>query len=197
MRGMLNRISLVQLPQRRFSGAPAPEAEGDPKPDEKQDAAPLTYDVWYAALSDDQKRLVDGNTASLKSALKTERTDRQKVERDLRDAAAKLEKGSEAEKSLTEAADAAARANQRADFYEEASKPEHRVANAKALYTLATANGHIDEKGRIDWTTLKADYPQLFTQEAPKPKAAGNAGSGTSKEIKSKTDMNSFIRGGG
>ena len=143
--------------------------------------APLSYDAWLEQQPDEIKSLLDTHTRGLKSALASEREARNRLEKDLRDAAKKAEKGSEMEQQLTRLADQAAEADRRAAFYEDA----HRlgVTNLKLAYLVAT-------QGRVNWQALKESYPELFT--GPRP-PVGNAGAGT-KEPPKPGGMNEFIR---
>ena len=152
--------------------------------------APLTFEDWLGQQGDDIKALLEGHTKGLKSALETERAQRSKFERELRDAAKKLEKDSDARKSLEEQADRLQVLEKQAGFYDAAHAAG--VTNLRLAYLAAQDAGLVNERGTCDFARLKADFPQLFGAE-PGKGAPGNAGAGTQSPPQ-KADMNTFIR---
>lgn len=170
--------------QQAPSGETPPEAANENEPQ-----TPLSYDAWLEQQPDEVKALLDNHTKGLKSALTSEREARSRLEKDLRDAAKKAEKGSETEQQLTRLADEAAEADRRATFYEDA----HRlgVTNLKLAYLVAVQDEMFDRQGRVNWQALKESYPELFGGAHKPP--AGNAGAGTQTPPKS-GGMNEFIR---
>jgi len=150
-----------------------------------------TWEAFLEAQSDEVKALADSHIKGLRSALSSERDQRKDLASQLQDAAKKLDKGSEAQKALEEVAGKLDAANQRADFYAEAGKPEIGCSNAKLAYIAAQEVGAFDSRGNVNWDTLKKDFPELFKQ---KPVAKGNAGNGAGQTGGGKTGMNEFIR---
>ena len=168
-------------------GTPNPDPQGNgeggtPKPE-------LTFDAWYGGLDARQKGVLDGHVNGLKSALTTERQNRADLGKQIKDLAAKAEKGSELERQLGDASAKLETAERRATFVEDAIKPEIGCANVKAAYALAVAEGLFDAKGRVDWQTLKQMAPELFRRPGP-GSADGGAGVNTGPRL----DMNAIIR---
>lgn len=147
-----------------------------------------TYDQFYDGLDDETKRLIDDNTSGLKKALDSERSQRKDFEKEIGDLKKTVEKGSEAEKKLTQIEERLANETLRADFYEGGQK--NGVKNLKLAFTVAQQDELIDNRGRVNWEQLKKDYPELFGTQA---KGGGDAGSG-GKEPPASGGMNDFIR---
>jgi hypothetical protein len=146
----------------------------------------VTYDAWLASQPDDVKSMVDGHIGGLKSALQGERERSKTLEKNLRDAASKAEKGSENETRLTELANQAGEATRKAAFYEGAVTAG--VANLKLAYLAAVNDDLFKKDGSVDFETMKKTYPELFGA-----KATNNAGSG-GDQVSSKPSMDDFIR---
>lgn len=155
-------------------GTPAPE---------------LTFDAWYGALDDKAKGLFDNHVTGLKAALNTERDNRAALSKQIKDLAAKAEKGSELEKQLSEASQKLEQAERRAEFMADALRPEIGCSNAKAAYALAVADDLFDRHGRPDWNTLKSLAPELFRKPG-----LGSADGGAGAQQAPKMDMNALIR---
>ncbi len=172
-------------------GGSGPGGQGQGAGDQgNQDGQGQTFENWLAGQPDQVKTLLDGHVKGLKSALESERDARKGLEKQLRDLAAKVEKGSEAEKSLTGMADRVAEGDRRVDFYEEAHAAG--VTNLKLAYTVAVQDEMFDRKGRVNFEEMKKQYPELF---GGRPAAAkGNAGAGTQGGQGTKGGMNEFIR---
>ena len=173
--------------------SPDEDGAGSEKPAEKPEGDQgevLEWDTWHEALPEDAQELVAGHVSGLKTALKSERDARNTAEKDLRDVAGELEKGSEAQKKVLKLADDVAAGNVKTDFYEEAH--EAGVSNLKLAFVVAKEDGLFDKRGNANFTKLKESYPELFTR---KKVADGNAGEGTgSGPPKGKIDMNALIR---
>ncbi len=154
------------------------------------DAVPLVYDAWFAGQSKEIQDLISGNEKGLKSALQTERDTRSTLEKELRDAASKLGKGSEAETKLLATADQLAETTRRADFYEAGVAAG--VNNLKLAYLAAKSDDLFDKRGQPDFAALKKGYPELFGV----PLKLNGAGDGTNQNLPTgKGGMNAFIRG--
>ena len=150
----------------------------------------ITFDAWIGTQPDQIKGLVTEHEKGLKSALDSERTSRQDLEGQLREAAKKLAKEPELQKSLTEMADKLAETDRRADFYDAAHAAG--VTNLKLAYVVAVQDELFDKKGNVNFETLKTKYPELFAGRAQPPK--GNAGAGTGGDGRPAVGMNEAIR---
>jgi len=174
--------------------SPDDDGAGSEKPDEKpkgdQESAALEWDTWHGALPENAQKLVAEHESGLKTALATERDSRKDAEKDLRDAAAEMEKGSDAQKKVLKLADDVAAGNLKADFYDDAHKAG--VSNLSLAYLAAKENDLFDKRGNVDFTKMKESYPELFGK---KTAPDGNAGEGTGGGLpKKKQDMNAAIR---
>lgn len=161
---------------------------GDQQPTNENDA-PLTYDAWLGQQTEDVKTLVEGNITGLKSALQSERQQRDELARQLRDAA-KGSQGATKEALDKLSADLEA-ANTRAEFFAEATKSEIGCSNPRLAWIAAQEAGALDNRGRVNWDALKQQYPELFQTRKP---PAGNAGAGTGNQPPAGKSMNDFIR---
>jgi len=163
---------------------PADGQQGD------QDSGVLEWDTFHKALPEEAQKLIETHTSGLNTALKTERDSRKDLEKDLKDAAGKLEKDSDAQKEVLKLADKVAAETEKSDFYEEAH--EEGVSNLKLAYVVAKQDELISKRGKIDFKTLKESYPELFGK---KKVPDGGAGEGTgSRRPGEKVDMNKLIR---
>ncbi len=156
---------------------------------------PKTWEEYVASLPEDQRRVVtslyEAQNSALLKTVKATRQERDTFADQLRDAAKKLEKGSEAQTQLLEHVAALDEANRRADFYEAA--PSQECKNPKAAYAIAKAsNLFVKATGLPDWKAIKEEAPELFGP-ATKPKGKGAAGSGTEDKPRG-TTINQFIR---
>jgi len=80
-------------------------------------------------------------------------------------------------------------AERRANFMEDALRPEIGCKNPRTAYALATAEDLFSKNGSPDWAAIKQVAPELFIGGGAK----GNAGAGTGKQITA-DDMNARIR---
>ena len=151
---------------------------------------PPSFDSWLAGQDDTVKGLISGHTAGLKSALESERETRKGQEKQLRDLAAKAEKGSEAQAQLTALADKLAANDKRVTAYETLSAAG--CSNLKLAWLAATEAGLVDGQGNISIEKLRTQYPELFKATGAPPK--GNAGTGAGQTGASGKSMNDFIR---
>jgi hypothetical protein len=170
-------------PQDNGPGKPPPSSEGTPPA--------ATWEEFLQGQGDDVKKLFDGHVQGLKSALDTERTQRKDLTKQLREATAQLEKGSEARQSLEALTGQLEAAQARAEFYEEATRPEIGCGNPRLAFLAAQESGAIDSRGRIAWDALHQQFPELFKKSAA---PAGNAGAGTGGPAPASRNMNTFIR---
>ena len=149
----------------------------------------LVFDNWLDEQPDPVKKMLDGHTKGLKSALDSERESRKTLEKQLREMATKAEKGSDAETKLTQLADQISEADQKADFYEAAHAVG--VTNLKLAYMVAVQDELFDRKGRVNFSSMKESYPELF---GGKKLPDGSAGDGRDDGTPGAKNMNDFIR---
>lgn len=163
-------------------------ADGDGQGEE------FVYETWLSEQPDNVKDAIAANTTRLSNALKDERTERKNLERQIKELRSKAEKGSDLEKQLSAISADLDSANERADFAEEAVKRS--VKNVRLAYKAAKEDGLIDDRGRINWEQLEADYPELFqpAQQERKQVPRGNAGAGAGQQGSRQFDMNTWIR---
>ena len=151
---------------------------------------PPTFDDWLKGQDDTVKGLIDSHISGLQSALKSERETRKDLEKQVRDLAGKAEKGSEAEKQLTELADKLSATDKRVTAYESLSAAG--CSNLKLAWLAASESGLIDGQGNVSMEKLKSQFPELFKTATSQPK--GNAGSGAGQTGSGGNTMNDWIR---
>lgn len=166
------------------------QQQGGTPPAEGQQQAPLTFDAWITGQPEEIKALLDGHTKGLKSALESERSQRSDLAKQVRDLAAKAEKGSEMEKTLTDLQGKLEAEQKRVAFLEDAGRPEIGCSNPKAAYLIAQADGLFDRHGQPDWAAIKAAAPELFGRRMPQV----NAGAGTGSPPQPAPNMSDYIR---
>lgn len=173
--------------------------ENEEQENEEQAAVPTSWDEYVAGLPEDQKEVVtklyEDKNKGLLNTVKATREERDTFATQLRDAAKKAEKGSEAEKLYTEQANQLEQANKRADFYE--SAPSHECKNPKVAFKIAMSDNLFTKKGEPDWEAIKKEAPELFgtAVEPPrKPIGRGGAGEGTDKKPVAARSMSELIR---
>lgn len=147
----------------------------DARPGGESDAMP-TFDQWLQSLDEQAQTLVQERFRTLEGALQSERTQHQGLARQLREATQQLEQGSETRQQLEALSGQLEAAQRRAEFFEEATRPENGCTNVRLAFIAAQEVGAIDQRGRINWTALREQFPELFKQKTTPP---GNAGDGT------------------
>jgi hypothetical protein len=152
---------------------------------------PPSFDSWLGSQDETVKGLISSHTAGLKSALESERGTRKEQEKQLRELAAKAEKGSEAETQLTALADKLAANDKRVTAYETLSAAG--CSNLKLAWLAATEAGLVDGQGNISIEKLRTQFPELFRSTVGAP-PKGNAGTGAGQTGASGKSMNDFIR---
>lgn len=150
---------------------------------------PIVFDEWLNAQPEQVKSAYTAHVTGLQNTVKATREERDGLARQIKELSGKVEKGSDAEKALTEISTKLEAAERKAAFVEEAVKPEIGCGNPKAAYALAMAENLFTRAGAPDWNAIKAAAPEFFQ----KTTARGNAGSGT-QEPPNKASMNEFIR---
>jgi hypothetical protein len=154
-----------------------------------QGEKPIVFDDWLKAQPEQVQSAYTAHVTGLQNTVKATRQERDDLSRQIKELSGKVEKGSDAERALTEISTKLEAAERKASFVEEAIRPEIGCANPKAAYALAIADNLFNRSGAPDWNAIKEAAPQLFQ----KPTARGNAGSGT-QEPPEKSSMNDFIR---
>lgn len=170
------------------------QAQGQAAPEQQQQAqAQPTFEEWLAKQDEPTKGLITERFKSLEATVRATRTERDDLAKQVREAAKGLEEGSAARKALEEVSGKLEETERRTSFYEEALKPEISCTQPRLAYMAAMADGLIDGRGRINWETLKTNYPDLFRRTVQIP--PGNAGNGAGQQnVPAQRDMNAFIR---
>lgn len=150
---------------------------------------PQSFEEWLAGQGEDVKKLATDHVKGLKTALESERGQRKDFERQLREAAGKLEKDSQQRKELEGLATKFADLERQTAFFDGAHGAG--VRNLRLAWLAAENAGLVDEKGRADFGKVKEQFPELFAATTALP--PGNAGSGTQKPPSGQT-MNDLIR---
>lgn len=152
---------------------------------------PASFEEWLKGQAPEIQALAEGHTTGLKSALSSEREQRKTLAKELRDAIAKVEKGSELERSLTEITGRAEAAERRAAFFETAAQPGIGCTNPRAAFLVAQAENLFKRDGSPDWAALQQVAPELFRKASS---SQAHAGAGTATPPPAKSSMNDFIR---
>jgi|GEM_PF-6015885 len=154
--------------------------------DGSNEHASLQFETWVAGQPDEVKAMLESHTGGLKSALQSERERAKGLEKGLREAASKAEKGSENEKQLVALADQVQEASRKNAFYENAVSAG--ATNLKLAYMAAVSDDLFKRDGSVDFEALKKNYPELFGKTSTNN--AGSGGKGPDKKI----TMDDFIR---
>lgn len=161
------------------NGTPGNDANGE-----------FDFAAWLGEQPDTVKQAIESSTASLHNALKAEREERKALARQLREATAQAETGSDLRRQLEELSSKHEQAERKAAFLEDAIKPEIGCSNPRAAFLVATAEGLFDRRGDPDWKAIKAAAPELFQRKLP----TGNAGAGQNSPPARASSMNDLIR---
>jgi hypothetical protein len=181
----------VMLDEAQTGGGSAGAGEQTQQNGQQQpNSTALSYETWISAQPDEVRKLLDSHTSGLKSALTSERERNKTLEKDLRDAASKVDKGSEAEKKLTALADQVTEANQKTSFYEGAVVAG--VNNLKLAWMAAKSDDLFKRDGSVDFDTMKKSYPELFGGSIAA--RSNNGGAGNNGQQPHKGGMNDYIR---
>jgi hypothetical protein len=159
--------------------------------DQQSGGTPFVYDAWLAQQPDDVRAGLEAHTQGLRNTVQATRQERDDLARQLRDAAkgATGDTKAQLDKLMTDLE----AANARADFYQEAGRPEIGCTNAGLAYIAAEQAGLIDKRGRVNWAEMRKQYPELFRAAQQQP-PAGHAGTGTGGTPPAQATMNDFIR---
>jgi hypothetical protein len=150
----------------------------------------LTFDSWLAKQDEGTRGLLNSHTSGLKNALEDERTERKKLQRQIRELSEKAEKGSEMRQQL-ETLNTSLETNARkADFFEEAHA--NKVSNLRLAWMAVNEGELMNSRGQVDWDAFRSQYPELIEKPASTPRS--NAGTGTGTPPPSRLNMNDMIR---
>lgn len=167
---------------------PAPESQ-TPTPESPPED--FDFDGWFDKQPAHIQKGYEKRTQGLHSALQSEREQRKELAKELKKLGSEATDATEAKKALGEISTRLEVAEQRAAFYEDASKPEIGCTNIKTAFLVAQAEGLFKRTGEPDWPAIKATAPELFgSRKTP----AGNAGSGNGSPPATKGGMNEWIR---
>lgn len=153
-------------------------------------ATPASFDEWLTTQDESIKGLIETRFTALENTVKATRSERDNFAAEIKRLAKTQAEGSEARKALDEMSAKLETTERRADFMEEAMRPENQCRNPRAAWLLAQAEGLFNKQGRPDWQAIRAAAPELFGT------VAGNAhaGSGTGTPPAPQKNMNDFIR---
>lgn len=160
------------------------------EPEKPEGAKPENFDSWLEGQDEPIKELVAARFQTLENTVKATRDERDGLSKQIRGLAKKADEGSEIRRSLEEASAKLEETERRADFLEQAIKPEVQCRNPRAAWVIAQNEGHFDKAGRPNWDAIKAEAPELFGVVS----ANANAGNGTGTPPPKTQDMNAFIR---
>lgn len=156
---------------------------------QQQQTQAKTWDELLKGMPEEVQKSYTEHTQGLQNTVKATREERDELRTQMADALKKVEKGSELETSLTTALSKLDLAEKRANFAEQAIKPEIGCRNVKAAFALATASDLFKKNGDPDWEFIKKEAPELFGSPVPD----GNPGNGTGQDGTPLT-MNELIR---
>lgn len=159
--------------------------------EQKNQEEPVTWNKWLEGQAEDVRKLYGEHISGLTNTVAATRKERDAFAKELRDATGKLEKGSEAEKRLSELAEKLELTEKRATFLEEAVKPEIGCRNPKAAYALAVAEDLFSRNGAPDWRAIREVAPELFGKSSS---STANAGNGTDEKMRPGASMDDIIR---
>jgi hypothetical protein len=153
-------------------------------------AAAQTWEKFLEGQPDEIKTLYGEHTKGLQNTVQATRDERDALAKQIRDdLLPKATKGSELEVSLNDTLKKLEASDKRANFAEQAIKPEIGCRNPKVAFALATASDLFKRNGDPDWEAIKKEAPELFGPLIPN----ANAGNGT-EDTTPPVDMNEFLR---
>lgn len=159
------------------------------KTEEATDSQPENFEVWLSAQPENVQKLYNEHVSGLQNTVKATRKERDDLKDQIKETLKQVEKGSEAEKALQENLTKLEYAERKANFLEDAIRPEIGCKNPRVAFALAMAEDLFLKDGRPDWSALKQSAPELFGTNNVK----SNAGKGTDNPPKNE-DMNTIIR---
>lgn len=156
---------------------------------EAQGGKPATFSDWLQSQPPDVQEMFAAEIRGLKGALESERAQRKAHERELREAAKRLEEGSAARKELEAQADKLRALETQTVFYDHAHAAG--CSNLRLAYIAARDAGLIRDDGTADWDTMRQRYPELFK---PAPKGHAGAGTDAAGALKPAKRIDEYIR---
>lgn len=155
---------------------------------------PASFDAWLQQQDENARRLYEEHVSGLKNALKSERTEKGDLSKQLKDLAKKAEEGSALKAELDRLAATQEKTSRRADFLESAVAAG--VTDLKLAWKAVSADGDefLDRKGQINFEALKAAHPGLFEKPRVPDVNAGRGLGGGNPNKSSTAAMNDFIR---
>jgi len=169
---------------------PEPSQPNPAEPTKAEGVTPATFEDWLEKQEPQVKELYETHSEALMNTVRATRKERDDLARQIKELAKTQAEGSEARKALDEMSVKLEVTEKKADFFEQAMKPELQCRNAKAAWLLAQASNLFDRKGNPDWDAIRAEAPELFGVNV----ANANAGAGTGNLPPAKKSMNDFIR---
>lgn len=165
------RSGLYWAPDGSNGGGTPPAGDPPANPPAEPPATPQTWDSYLEGLSDDIKALYNTHTQGLRNTVQATRTERDALSQKLGELTKALGKDTpeEARRLLSEMQGGLETANRRATFYEQATSREVGCRNPKLAWLAAQESGAVNEKGEVNWETLKQGYPELFGPAQPTP----------------------------
>lgn len=153
-----------------------------------------SFDAWLQQQDENARRLYEEHVSGLKNALKSERTEKGDLSKQLKDLAKKAEEGSALKAELDRLASAQEKTSRRADFLEAAVAAG--ITDLKLAWKAVSADGDefLDRKGQINFEALKAAHPGLFEKPRVPDVNAGRGLGGGNPNKSSTAAMNDFIR---
>lgn len=153
-----------------------------------------SFEEWFKSQDSATQKLIDDQVANLKNALKSERTEKGDLSKQLKDLAKKAEEGSALKAELDRLASTQEKTSRRADFLEAAVAAG--VTDLKLAWKAVSADGDefLDRKGQINFEALKAAHPGLFEKPRVPDVNAGRGLGGGNPNKSSTAAMNDFIR---
>lgn len=133
------------------------------------------FELWLSKQDEPTKALLNARFEALENTVKATRKERDDFRKELKEAGLRLEKGSDAEKTISELSDKLTRTERKANFLELA----HREGCSKpgVVFSFANAENLFLEDGNPDWKKIKESVPEFFKT----PDLKTNAGSGTTR----------------
>jgi len=161
------------------------QGQGEPGAGQGQQegGTPESWDAWLEAQPQEVRALYETHTSGLRSALQSEREQRDDLARQLREATGALEEGSAAREALEQVNVQLEAAQRQADFYAEAARPETGCTNPRLAYLAAQEIDVFDRRGNVNWERLKEQFPELFKKQGPAPTHGGEGSGGPDRPL--------------
>ncbi len=150
----------------------------------------VPWEDFVKTLPQEHQTSYANHIQNLRSALQSERTTREDLSKQLKDAMSKVQAGSDLSKQLEEIQSQLELTQRRANFLQEAMTQN--VINPNLAWLAAQDTEAFDKRGNPNWDVLRTKYPELFRQGGSQTRA--NAGSGTSQQQTGSGGMNTLIR---